>query len=607
MSFQGTAFIKRFLSNSRDRPFPDSGGRCPSPQPNSYSGLPHLLSLPSSPIHNTSASTPTTDTTPVEVPASSNMECDLGESEEVSSRARVWTSALNKQASFARQAESSSARTALPIGSDRGPALNRYSVELSRAPFHDDMPLEDPALPPRARTSIDVEENSFVLQPLDSFHLGGPSAPDVQRREIGQRRGPGQQNRNRRIERPSNPNRAPRAGELHGRIHNQEPARQEKSFLFRLYGNRERPASTPMPSPNARGRGGPFLSPTNKGVRSRTWESDRGVQSPAGGGGSPDLHRQDSRRPNRPRTSVDGPVLSRGDSFFARARRVLTTPSPRGQAGRQDPTQESTGGPHSFRREGRPHRTASPTEVRPRSSRVAGRQQRRIEDVYREDDILGQHRYDEPDSRQRGEQYERVERLEKAGRGDSPSAVQGGSHSQPLPSGTRALHTRVRALESELAAAVTESSRMATLITELREEIAQTKSAAPMLEDVLRKSRVHFESKERALKMMIDNLDRELTATTKVNTELSRKLSLLTEHSTLPSGDSVRSRSTVTAASDGERADGLISSYDSSAAERRLQELEELSGPLSSTRRDFEERPRDNRHEHRASVYQTLD
>lgn len=154
----------------------------------------------------------------------------------------------------------------------------------------------------------------------------------------------------------------------------------------------------------------------------------------------------------------------------------------------------------------------------------------------------------------------------------------------------RAHELRVKELENELAALKCDGTRMADRVVELEEENAQIKSAVPILEDVLRRARQMFETKERALKQMITKLDSELSTAIQEKNDLLNILNQYTRgrksrsHSSsfggprsLGSYQLGHYRSSYVSSS--ERGSFEALAGESNAA-RRIEELEKLSGPL---------------------------
>jgi hypothetical protein len=154
---------------------------------------------------------------------------------------------------------------------------------------------------------------------------------------------------------------------------------------------------------------------------------------------------------------------------------------------------------------------------------------------------------------------------------------------------------RMKEMESELAAALSESERMSNTIRELQEENAQTKGAVPVLEDVLMKARHHFDIKERALKRTIARLASDLSAAVQEKNEALRLLSQYTAHGatfreqTPPalrfhtsSRSEIRDSNVWSRSAHSGRTREAL--FRDTTAGRRLEELEELSGPLSYPR-----------------------
>lgn len=174
-----------------------------------------------------------------------------------------------------------------------------------------------------------------------------------------------------------------------------------------------------------------------------------------------------------------------------------------------------------------------------------------------------------------------------------PSSRYSRDQSKRSWSNTRAFETRIKELESELAAANMESSRMANIITELQEENAQTKGAVPILEDVLTRARQQFETKERALKQMIAKLHSELAMAVQEKNDIANILNQYGRgrNSKSHSGGSSGPRSLGSYPfgipkplylSRPERK-SLEALAGESTAARRIEELEKLSGPLLSS------------------------
>jgi chromosome segregation ATPase len=154
---------------------------------------------------------------------------------------------------------------------------------------------------------------------------------------------------------------------------------------------------------------------------------------------------------------------------------------------------------------------------------------------------------------------------------------------------------RMKEMENELAAALSESERMSVTIRELQEENAQTKGAVPVLEDVLTKARHHFDIKERALKRTIASLASDLSAAVQEKNEALRLLSQYTAHGVTfreqtppalrfhPSSRSgIRDSNVFSRSANSGRTREVL--FRDTTAGRRLEELEELSGPLSYPR-----------------------
>jgi hypothetical protein len=151
---------------------------------------------------------------------------------------------------------------------------------------------------------------------------------------------------------------------------------------------------------------------------------------------------------------------------------------------------------------------------------------------------------------------------------------------------------RVKEMENALAAALSDGERMSNTIRELQEENAQTKGAVPVLEDVLTKARHHFDIKERALKRTIARLATDLSAAIQEKNEALRLLSQYTAHgatireqtppalrfSSSSRGD-VRDHGMWTQSAPSGRTREAL--FRDTTAGRRLEELEELAGPLS--------------------------
>lgn len=128
---------------------------------------------------------------------------------------------------------------------------------------------------------------------------------------------------------------------------------------------------------------------------------------------------------------------------------------------------------------------------------------------------------------------------------------------------------------------------MSSLITALLEENAATKNAVPILEDVIRKSRHHFESKERALRLTITTMDTDLALAIKTRNEALRAVAHYSGRPVSLGSQRFNSGGAVggipSAGSESRKRTSSWGSLEGSTAARRLRELEELSGPLSGT------------------------
>jgi hypothetical protein len=498
------------------------------------------------------------------------------EEDEASSRARVWTSALNKQSTFVRQA------------GDRANAAVSSSTPARRRPFSvdgRDLPctaaVTDGASPVvRSRTSMDVDENSFVLRPMLSSHAGsGPAPAAASKTKSKRRRSPPLQARGRSArearQMQGHGAGAPRAAErpLSVRITN------------RLYGHRERPTSLPSNSKPRTLRGRRSMDAGPAAVR-----EDKSDDS----GGPVTMPSQYTS----PRQGyVDDGVLTRSDSLFSRARRALSN-------GTQHQHQQFHRREESRLQESLYPDSYAPAEVELLSD-VGPVQNRRWQDDSVETlevsaEGRGERRGAFGDAREKPSHQEQKNRIlyvdldpsrqkGEVGIDESRSSVNvdhGTERRSLMPPGTQALQMRIRELESELAAATSESARMASLISELQEENKAAKSAVPILEDVLRKSRHHFDSKERALRLTIATMDTDLSLAIKSRNEAIRAVSQFTGRPVAFGMNRVSSGVAGGGPASGGNSRRKPSSWGSlegSTAARRLRELEELSGPISGT------------------------
>lgn len=508
---------------------------------------------------------------------STALAADDHEEEELSSRARVWTSALNKQPAFARQTGDQSAPNASDAVLPRRPP---FSVDERDLPQAVEPGAEGEApLSLRARTSLDMEENSFVLRPMLSSHaVPGRSTP------------PGKRLKSKKNRSPHSPARArgPHAESQERGKASDAQAKLERPLSVRitdrLYGRRERPVALVA--------GGSFPE------RKRSTRSRSSMD-----GGPSELNQSRGDRSSGPNLAPvhaqahdddgDGNTLTRTDSLLSRARRALSTgttsraPHPliqqprRREPGRRprslDDSFYQTGGraldvePLDIDREtDAPEPTTEPQPQRdrnPRQSTLAGGSR--------------------PKSSQRprhGPRRSYVD-LDPIRRNAGGSSASGRGRSSG--SGIRSLQQRIRDLEDEVAAATAEGARMSSLITALLEENAATKNAVPILEDVIRKSRHHFESKERALRLTITTMDTDLALAIKTRNEALRAVAHYSGRPVSLGSQRFNSGGAVggipSAGSESRKRTSSWGSLEGSTAARRLRELEELSGPLSGT------------------------
>lgn len=502
-------------------------------------------------------------------------------------RSRVWTSALNKQADFDRQSI------------DQNLAFrNKSEAHLARKrPYKLDLPeggrrSADEIVPvqTRARTSLDVEGDSFVLLPGTDAQAKQENSGPRSKQSIAKRL--------HRVYSHHHNSSFAAAQTLHDDL---QPLNlqtdHEKSLSIRitdvLYGRRERPV------------GAVVFSRTQSEHKRLHRSSRRGRKGP-----------ELEMRPDE----IDSGALTRADSILSRARRAFSTGTTRpemieraggnelverqsarsrsGRARSSDGDSFSTGmfgngedllgteferdNFESDRATSSRHANSLPPEQLPPEHR----------------DWTVAYSSQEPRQQQEGRSLRRSyidwDPIRRVGRRSAaksrlPEVEHKLEPSRSDTSVTRALQKRVRELEDELAVATTESRQMASLLGDLRRETAATKNTVPILEDVIRKSRHHFESKERALRLTIAAMAADFDNAVKTRNDALRALS---NHTGRPvylgssqdppsSGGAARQRGS---GSSGRRTSSW-ESLEGSTAARRLRELEELSGPNSASKR----------------------
>lgn len=503
------------------------------------------------------------------------MQTVEGDPSDLSFRARVWTSALNKQPDFARQS-----------GDQRATSRNKSETHVvRRRPYKLDLregegrgPDDPKPSQARARTSLDVEEDSFVLRPVTSPNTRQENSGLRSKRSIVRRQDQiPAHHRNSTVAAAQNP-----------REDLQPVAAQsdnEKSLAVRisdmLHGHRERSA------------GGEALNRTHSESRRLHRTSKKG-------------HRGSQPQTQTPETDTD--ALTRADSVLSRARRAFSTGTTRPTFVDQNGNELAEHRRGARSRTGRPHSSdggyrnaeafengenflgvdmhRDPFELeRGASSRNANSRRRSQEASPSNASGLG---VNHQQGRSHRRSYVDWDPIRQVGRRSAKNFRPPDPEPKPEPSpsdtsGARALQRRVRELEEELAAATAESRQLASQLAQLRKENAATKN---VVEDVIRKSRQHFESKERALRLTISAMTADFDGAIKTRNEALRALSshtgrpvvLGSNRNATVSGGSTRKR----AGEGTKRRTSSWGSLEGSTAARRLRELEELSGPSSA-------------------------
>lgn len=503
-----------------------------------------------------------------------------GDPSDLSFRARVWTSALNKQPDFARQ--SVDQRAASRNKSETHVVRKRpYRLDLRDVEARE--PDDANPVQARARTSLDVEEDSFVLRPATSANTRQENFGLRSKRSAVRRQD----------QMPSYHSNASGATPQHQREDLQPVVAQpdhEKSLAVRIteiiHGHRERPAERVA------------LNRTHSESRRLHRTSKKGHRR-----SQPQIQSQD----------VDSDTLTRADSVLSRARRAFSTGTTRPTFAEQSRNGFEEHGRGGRSRTGRPHST----DGRSRNAEVfengenflgvdvhrdpfepdRGASSRRANSLRREQPSSPSEASGVGEIPQQGRTHRRSyvdwDPIRHVGRRSArnfrpPEADNRHELTRSDASATRALQRRVRELEEELAAATAESRQMASQLAQLRKESATAKNTIPILEEVIRKSRQHFESKERALRLTISAMAADFEGAIKTRNEALRALSNHTGRPVILGSNRNQSVSAGSARKRGgesrKRRPSSWGSLEGSTAARRLRELEELSDPKSAPR-----------------------
>lgn len=486
---------------------------------------------------------------------------------ELSSRARVWTSALNKQSTFRKQARSDSN---LHDDMTDSPLKRPLSVDRTRQ-----VSLALPAdYLSRAHTSVEHDDNSFVVRPKTV--PGGKHAPPRRTsRAFGSRVGtPGPFSERWAARLPSRSKAA--------KCPSQKISRRKSidivggDDIVQRVGGVENSAgvvAVRASPPGGMGRsaspawGGVARPPSPGGVVvARQVSADRGSGRGEMGGLLPD-------RGPLPDEGLEGQIANSSDSAFSKARRFISDglsmegqrdrslvvrrererekeesgvavgdagAPPQGQSGRGGVRK----GDRSPRNQNHRTRRSAPASSGGGSGGVnVGVGER---GAAKEPPTISLSDADEVDSQKSVPEagqgtglhidFDPIRMPLDAGSTCDIASVLGGQDSAKAPvpivnrrHGESDLVARIMDLERRLGAKTnecdaksSENERLATTVSLLEEEMVTTKSAVPVLEDVLRKSRHHFESKERALRLTISRLDSDLANAIKAKNDAER-------------------------------------------------------------------------------------
>lgn len=485
---------------------------------------------------------------------------------ELSSRARVWTSALNKQSTFRKQARSDS-----NLNDDVTDSSLKRPLSLDRTR------QVSIALPAdylsRAHTSVEHDDNSFVVRPK-TVPGGKPAPPRRTSRTFGSRAGtPGPFSERWAARLPSRSKAAKHPSQKICRRQSIDIIGGD-DFGQRVGGaeNSAGVVAVRASPPGDMGKsasaawGGVARPPSPGGVVvARQVSTDRSSGRRGIGGQLPD-------RGPLPDGGLEGQIANGSDSAFSKARRFISDglwmegqrdrplavrrarerekmgtgvavndagAAPQGQSGRGGVRK---GDRSPSNQNHRPRRSAPASSGGGSGGVNVGVGERAAKGpptIFLSDAAEVDSQKSTPDAGQGTGlhiDFDPIRMPPDGGSTGGVANVQGGPEPAKAPvliaisrHGESDLVARIMDLERRLGAKTnecdaksSENERLATAISQLEEEMVTTKSAVPVLEDVLRKSRHHFESKERALRLTISRLDSDLANAIKAKNDAER-------------------------------------------------------------------------------------